>query len=157
MNHPFWWKSSSSTIPNSLNSDNLSMHMDFLAQHGNQMKHLGDQMPDQNSSSTQSSGQAHQEVSGTSECNNHEQYISAHSGIAHIGGKKILFHYFSPPTYHFFSMSDCLESAFSVCFFPFWYSLFEAWAMNIALNCTVPLFCIIINLKKKLNFYWLFL
>ncbi|XP_064996163.1 nuclear transcription factor Y subunit A-7-like [Musa acuminata AAA Group] len=89
MNHPFWWKSSSSTIPNSLNSDNLSMHMDFLAQHGNQMKHLGDQMPDQNSSSTQSSGQAHQEVSGTSECNNHEQYISAHSATDNTHEKQV--------------------------------------------------------------------
>lgn len=63
--------------------------MDFLAQHGNQIKQLGGQMPDQDSSSTQSTGQSHQEVSGTSEGNLHEQRVSAQAGNANTCAKRV--------------------------------------------------------------------
>ncbi|WOK97535.1 nuclear transcription factor Y subunit A-7 [Canna indica] len=56
------------------------MIMNFLDRHGNPVKHLGQPMPDQNSSSSHSTGQSHQEVSGTSECYNQEQHISTQSG-----------------------------------------------------------------------------
>lgn len=59
------------------------MNMDFLAQHRNQTKQLGGQMADQDSSSTQSTGQSHQ-MSGTSEGKLHEQCVSAQAGIVSI-------------------------------------------------------------------------
>ncbi|KAJ6818161.1 nuclear transcription factor Y subunit A-7-like [Iris pallida] len=43
--------------------------MDPLGQHGNQLEHLGHQMPDQDSSSTQSTDQSHKDVSVSSEGN----------------------------------------------------------------------------------------
>ncbi|XP_010936981.1 nuclear transcription factor Y subunit A-3 isoform X2 [Elaeis guineensis] len=88
-NCPSWLNSSGSHFPQSSYFTNLYMNMDFLAQHGNQIKQLGGQMPDQDSSSTQSTGQSHQEVSGTSEDNLHEQRVSAQAGNANTCGKRV--------------------------------------------------------------------
>jgi len=76
---PSWWNSSLSNYPPSYPKD-LSVNMDSLAQHANQLKHLGDPIADQDSSSTQSTGHSHQEGSGSSEGNMQEQCISAQSG-----------------------------------------------------------------------------
>lgn len=59
---------------------NSYMNMDSLAHHSNQLKHLGNRIADQDSSSTQSTGQSRHEVSGSSEGNIQEQCISAQSG-----------------------------------------------------------------------------
>ncbi|EHA8589414.1 nuclear transcription factor Y subunit A-3 [Cocos nucifera] len=88
-NCPSWLHSSGSRFPQSSYFTNLYMNMDFLAQHGNQIKQLGGQMPDQDSSSTQSTGQSHQEVSGTSEGNLHEQRVSAQAGNANTCAKRV--------------------------------------------------------------------
>ncbi|XP_038983059.1 nuclear transcription factor Y subunit A-3-like isoform X2 [Phoenix dactylifera] len=84
-----WLNSSGSSFPQSSYFTNIYMNMDFLAQHGNQIKQLGGQIPDQDSSSTQSTGQSHQEVSGTSEGNLHEQRVSAQAGNANTCGKRV--------------------------------------------------------------------
>lgn len=76
-------KSSASKYPSSY-LKNSYMNMDCLAQHANQLKHLGNGIADQDSSSTQSTGQSHQEMSGSSEGNIQEQCISAQSGTVYI-------------------------------------------------------------------------
>ncbi|CAL9147598.1 unnamed protein product [Musa hybrid cultivar] len=69
-----------------------NLNMDIMAENGNQLKHLGHQMHHQNSPSTQSTGQPHQEVSETSDCNNHEQHISSQSGINNTPKKPVECH-----------------------------------------------------------------
>ena len=76
---PSWWNSSASNYPPSYPKD-LYVNTDSLAQHANHLKHLGDQFADHGSSLTHSTGQSHQEVSGSSEGNIQEQCISAQSG-----------------------------------------------------------------------------
>ncbi|KAJ8490899.1 hypothetical protein OPV22_012620 [Ensete ventricosum] len=49
-------------------------------------------MHSQNSPSTQSTGQPHQEVSETSDCNNHEQHISSQSGTNNTPKKPVACH-----------------------------------------------------------------
>ncbi|XP_010939931.2 LOW QUALITY PROTEIN: nuclear transcription factor Y subunit A-3 [Elaeis guineensis] len=88
-NCPSLWKQSGSHFPQSTYFKNFCMNMGFLAQPDNQMKQLGGQMPDQDSSSSQSTGQSHQEVSGTSEGNLHEQSISAQAGNDKTCGKQV--------------------------------------------------------------------
>ncbi|KAG1366358.1 nuclear transcription factor Y subunit A-3 [Cocos nucifera] len=88
-NCPSLWKQSGSCFPQTTYFKNFYMNMGFLARPDNQMKQLGGQMPDQDSSSTQSTGQSHQEVSGTSEGNFHEQSISAQAGNDKTCGKQV--------------------------------------------------------------------
>ncbi|WOL11597.1 hypothetical protein Cni_G20361 [Canna indica] len=78
MNNPTWWNSNTTTILQSSYPKNLNTNMDFLAKDGNQVKHSSHTISDHDSS-TQSSGQSHQEVSGMSEDNVHEQHISGQS------------------------------------------------------------------------------
>ncbi|URD74192.1 Nuclear transcription factor Y subunit [Musa troglodytarum] len=77
---PTCWNSSSAITPQSSCSKNLNMNMDFLAKDGNQVKQLSHPISDHDSS-TQSTGQSHQEASGMSEDNVHEQHISVNSGV----------------------------------------------------------------------------
>lgn len=77
---PSWWISTGSNLPQSY-PKNFHMTMDPLRQHSDHLKHLGRRMADQDSSSTQSTDQSHQELSGSSEGNLQEQRISAYSGI----------------------------------------------------------------------------
>lgn len=77
---PTCWNSSSAITPQSSCSKNLNMNMGFLAKDGNQVKQLSHPISDHDSS-TQSTGQSHQEASGTSEDNVHEQHISVNSGV----------------------------------------------------------------------------
>ncbi|XP_008787861.2 nuclear transcription factor Y subunit A-3-like [Phoenix dactylifera] len=88
-NCPSLLNQSGSRFPQSTYFNNFYMNMGSLAQPDNQMKQLGGQMPDQDSSSTQSTGQSHQEVSGTSEGNLHEQSISAQAGNDKRCGKQV--------------------------------------------------------------------
>lgn len=83
-NCPSLLNQSGSCFPQSTYFKNYYTNMGFLSQPDNQMKRLGGHMPDQDSSSTQSTGQSHQEVSGTSEGNLHEPGISAQAGMAYI-------------------------------------------------------------------------
>ncbi|KAJ6805498.1 nuclear transcription factor Y subunit A-3-like isoform X2 [Iris pallida] len=76
---PSWWTSTGLHLPQSYPKNSITT-IDPLGQHGNLLKYLGHQMPDQDSSSTQSTDQAHQELSGSSEGNIHEQCVSTQSG-----------------------------------------------------------------------------
>ncbi|KAJ6816581.1 nuclear transcription factor Y subunit A-7-like [Iris pallida] len=76
---PSWWTSTASPLPKSY-PKHSNMTIDTLGQHGNQLKHLGHQMLAQDSSSSQSTDQAHQELSGISEGNLQEQCVSTQSG-----------------------------------------------------------------------------
>lgn len=78
--HQLWWNSSASNYPPAF-PKNLYMKVGSLACNASQLKHLGEQIADQESSSTQSTGQSHQEVSDSSEGNVQEQCISAQSGM----------------------------------------------------------------------------
>ncbi|OAY80772.1 Nuclear transcription factor Y subunit A-5, partial [Ananas comosus] len=66
----------------------LCVNKEFVAEHGNQIKQVGHQMPDQDSSSTQSTSQSNQEVSGRSEGSslNEQQHTSTQSGISYSHG-----------------------------------------------------------------------
>lgn len=88
---PSWWNSSASNYPTSY-LKNSYMNMDSLAQQVNQLKHLGYQIADQDSSPTQSTGQSQKEMSGSSEGNIQEQCISVQSGTVIYSVIK-LFHF----------------------------------------------------------------
>ncbi|XP_038985339.1 nuclear transcription factor Y subunit A-3-like [Phoenix dactylifera] len=77
---PSWWNSSGPNMLQSSYSKNLYMNMGTIAQQSNQMKQPVHQLPDQDSSSTQSTGQSHQELAARMEGNLHEQGALAHSG-----------------------------------------------------------------------------
>lgn len=77
---PLWWNSSGSHVSQSTHSKDVNMNMDPLAQHANQMKQLERQMPDQDSLSTQSTGQSHQEESGRDKTNFPDECVSSQSG-----------------------------------------------------------------------------
>ncbi|RWW09732.1 hypothetical protein GW17_00026766 [Ensete ventricosum] len=62
------------------------MNMDFLGKDGNKVMLLNHSISEHDSS-TQSTGQSQQEISGTSEDNVHEQHISARSGISQTNMK----------------------------------------------------------------------
>ncbi|ONK65356.1 uncharacterized protein A4U43_C07F36270 [Asparagus officinalis] len=79
VNLPSWWNSSASNYPPSY-PKNLYMNMDPLAPQENQLKYLGAHIADQDSSSTHSSDQSHQELSGSTESKSQGQCISAQSG-----------------------------------------------------------------------------
>ncbi|KAG1334236.1 nuclear transcription factor Y subunit A-4 [Cocos nucifera] len=80
INCPSWWNYSGPNMLQSSYSKNLYMNMGAIAQQSNQMKQPVHQLPDQDSSSTQSTGQSHQELAATMEGNLHEQGALAHSG-----------------------------------------------------------------------------
>lgn len=79
VNNPNWWNSNSTTILQSSYSKNLNMNTDFLAREGNQVVQSRHAISDHDSS-TQSSGQSHQEISEMSEDNVHEKHVSFQSG-----------------------------------------------------------------------------
>nr|QFE32168.1 nuclear transcription factor Y [Agave sisalana] len=121
---PSWWNSSASNYLPSYPKD-LYVNMDSLAEHANQLKHLGDPIADHDSSSTQSTGQSHQEVSGSSEGNIQEQCISAQSGNDNTYVKNVEGHMksvlslgspevaFPPPKLDYNSSIACIPYAYA--------------------------------------------
>nr|CAD1838000.1 unnamed protein product [Ananas comosus var. bracteatus] len=86
-----WWNSSSMFhFQQPSYPKTLCVNKEFVAEHGNQIKQVGHQMPDQDSSSTQSTSQSNQEVSGRSEGSslNEQQHTSTQSGNADSYGKR---------------------------------------------------------------------
>ncbi|EHA8588947.1 nuclear transcription factor Y subunit A-4 [Cocos nucifera] len=88
-NCPPWWNSSGPSMLQSSYSKNLCGNMCTIAQQSNQIKQPVHQLPNQDSSSTQSTGRSHQELSARMEENLHEQCASAHSGDNAISGKQV--------------------------------------------------------------------
>lgn len=86
--HPSLRNSSASNCPPAY-PKNLYMSMDSFTQNANQLKQLCNQITDQDSSSTQSTGQSHQEVSGSTEGNIQKQCISAQSGNDNTYDKRV--------------------------------------------------------------------
>ncbi|KAK1288040.1 Nuclear transcription factor Y subunit A-3 [Acorus calamus] len=83
-----WWNSSGSHIPKSSLSTGLKLNGE-PAQRCNQIQPLGLQVQDQDSSSTQSTGQSHQDMVGMSGGNLHGRSISVQSGNDGADGKRI--------------------------------------------------------------------
>lgn len=74
-----WWNSYEQQLPESF-SKNLSLKVESPPQLYQNMKQLGLQLQDQDSSSSQSTGQSHQEVSAIGRTNSQDQCISSESG-----------------------------------------------------------------------------
>ncbi|CAL5361178.1 unnamed protein product [Camellia sinensis] len=64
-----WWTSTASQIQESSLSKNLGLKMSTPNQHGHNVKQMGFQFQDQDSSSTQSTGQSYNEVASVGESN----------------------------------------------------------------------------------------
>lgn len=73
-----WWNSNEQQLPESF-SKNLSLKVESPPQLYQNMKQLGLQLQDQDSSSSQSTGQSHQEVSAIGRTNSQDQCISSES------------------------------------------------------------------------------
>lgn len=76
INCPSWWNSHEQLLPQSL-SKHFSLRVESPSQLCHQTKHLGLQRKDQDSSSTQSSGQSHHEVWNLAGTNSQDQCISS--------------------------------------------------------------------------------
>lgn len=76
-----WWNSAGPHIVLYPTTTNLYANMNTLA--SNQLKKVGNPMLEQESSSTQSTGHSHHEVSGRSEDNLNERCVSTQSGAIH--------------------------------------------------------------------------
>ncbi|OVA08906.1 CCAAT-binding transcription factor [Macleaya cordata] len=76
---PIWWTSAGSQIPQSCLSKSVSLNMDSSHQDCRSVKQLGFQLQDQDSSSTQSTGQSHHEMSNMRGSNPNGQSISVQS------------------------------------------------------------------------------
>lgn len=78
-----WWNSNEQKIPSS-SSKTASLKMDSPQQQIHEAKHLGLQLPDQESSTIQFTGQSHHEVGAVGGTNSQGQCISSESGIYSI-------------------------------------------------------------------------
>ncbi|KAI3959491.1 hypothetical protein MKW98_019081 [Papaver atlanticum] len=78
---PIWWTSSGSQNPQSCLSRSISINMDSSPPDCRNVKQLGFQLQEQDSSSTQSTGQSHHEVSNMSGEHSNGQCVSAQSDI----------------------------------------------------------------------------
>ncbi|KAF2304077.1 hypothetical protein GH714_026896 [Hevea brasiliensis] len=76
---PSWWHSNEQQISQSL-SKNIGLKVESPSQLYHKAKHFGLQLLDQESSSTQSIGQSHNEVGTVGETNSQDQCISSESG-----------------------------------------------------------------------------
>lgn len=83
-----WWNPNEQQIPRSL-SNNLSFKMESQAQPCHDAKHLGLQVRDQDSSSSQSTGQSHDEGAGMGGTNSQDRCISSESGQEINCGKRV--------------------------------------------------------------------
>uniref|UniRef100_A0A5B6YLY0 Nuclear transcription factor Y subunit n=1 Tax=Davidia involucrata TaxID=16924 RepID=A0A5B6YLY0_DAVIN len=85
---PSWWTSTERQIQQSSLSKNLSLKMETSHQHCQNANQLGFQFQDQDSSSTQSTGQSYPEVASVGESNRYRQSImSMQSGYSGTHGK----------------------------------------------------------------------
>eukprot|EP00262_Sarcandra_glabra_P014677 TRINITY_DN4338_c0_g1_i2.p1 TRINITY_DN4338_c0_g1~~TRINITY_DN4338_c0_g1_i2.p1 ORF type:complete len:349 (-),score=52.69 TRINITY_DN4338_c0_g1_i2:318-1364(-) len=89
VNCPSWWNSSGSQIPQSSLTKSLNLKTNSPTQHCYHAKQLGLQLQDQESSSTQSTGQSHHEVAVIGGGNPHGQCFSAQSGYDENYGKRV--------------------------------------------------------------------
>lgn len=81
VNSPAWWNSPEQQFPMSL-SKNLSLKVGSTPELRQEpKKHLGVQAQEQDSSSTQLTGQSHQEVTAVGGTDSQDQCISSDSGI----------------------------------------------------------------------------
>ncbi|XP_077236300.1 nuclear transcription factor Y subunit A-3-like [Tasmannia lanceolata] len=88
VNCPSWWNSTGSQIPQSCLSKSLTLNLDSSSQHCHHVKQLGLQLQDQDSSSTQSTGQSHHEVATMGAGNPQGQCISIQSGYDETNGRR---------------------------------------------------------------------
>lgn len=87
-----WWNSNEQKIPSS-SSKTASLKMGSPRQQNHEAKHLGLQLPDQESSTIQFTGQSHHEVGAVGGNNSQSQCISSESGIYSVDSVS-LFHIF---------------------------------------------------------------
>ena len=80
-NSQSWWNSTGSQVPQNSLSKSVSLTMDSSRQDCPSVKQFGFQLQDQDSSSSQSTGQSHNEISNMGANNRNGQCISVHSGI----------------------------------------------------------------------------
>ncbi|KAI3997496.1 hypothetical protein MKX01_008103 [Papaver californicum] len=80
---PIWWTSSGSQNPQSCLSRSISINMESSPPDCHNVKQFGFQLQDQDSSSTQSTGQSHHEVSNMSGDHSNGQCVSAQSDITY--------------------------------------------------------------------------
>lgn len=80
---PSRWSSTGSAIPQSSVSGSLNLNLNSATQHCQHAKHFGLQLRDQESSSTQSTGQSHHEMASMGLVNSHGHYISGQSGTSY--------------------------------------------------------------------------
>ncbi|XP_058078501.1 nuclear transcription factor Y subunit A-3-like isoform X1 [Magnolia sinica] len=85
---PSWWNAAGSQIPQSSFSKSLNLNLDSPTQHCHNTKQLGRQLQDQESSSTQSTGQSHHDAVNVGGGNLHGHCISGQSGNDETYGKR---------------------------------------------------------------------
>jgi nuclear transcription factor Y alpha len=83
-NSASWWNSDEPKIPSSL-SKTASLKLDSPPQLNHEAKHSGLQLPDQESSTIQLTGQSNHEVGAVGGTNSQSQCISSESGIYTLG------------------------------------------------------------------------
>lgn len=83
---PSWWNSNGAQVPESSLPKNLSLNVEPSVPLPQNMNSLGRQLQDQDSSSSQSTGQSHQEAAGIRVS---EQSVSAQSGRSDTDGKTV--------------------------------------------------------------------
>ncbi|XP_068662705.1 nuclear transcription factor Y subunit A-3-like [Aristolochia californica] len=98
-NCPSWWNSTRCQIPHSSPSKNLNLNLDSPTQKLDHVKQVSHQLQDQESSSTQSTGQSYHGVGGVEGGNSQGQCVSTQSGCSESSvprveapGKQILAH-----------------------------------------------------------------
>ncbi|KAK9131335.1 hypothetical protein Sjap_011822 [Stephania japonica] len=82
-----WWSSAPAQVPRSTLSNSGSLSIDSVHHQYHNLKQFG-LLQDQDSSSTQSTGQSHQEVVSMGACNS-GQCISAHSGYGETNDQQV--------------------------------------------------------------------
>nr|UYC36112.1 OF23721 [Phoebe bournei] len=86
---PSRWSSTGSAIPQSSVSGSLNLNLDSATQRCQHAKQLGLRLRDQESSSTQSTGQSHHEMASMGLVNSHGHYISGQSGYDETLGRQV--------------------------------------------------------------------
>ncbi|XP_058108530.1 nuclear transcription factor Y subunit A-3-like isoform X2 [Magnolia sinica] len=100
VSYPSWWNSTGAQIPQSSISKSLNLSLDSQTQHCHSVKPLGLQMQDQESSSTQSTGQSHHVAAGYEE--NYGKQNNGHAkSVLSLGATDFVY----PPSQVDFSQS----------------------------------------------------
>ncbi|KAL4195925.1 hypothetical protein AMTRI_Chr04g180760 [Amborella trichopoda] len=92
VNCPSWWNSSGTQVRQPAICRTLNLNMDSSTQHHSHVQQLGGQLPDQDSSSTQSTGQSHHEVAAVMGGDARLQGVRAPSAYDENDGKGVESH-----------------------------------------------------------------